>query len=505
MRDHQPITLKEFKGLWDRGEIEEVPLDHFSDGENYKFVATGDIATRDGLGLHQTVASPLGNVVRIYNYILSTGNTLLVLTYDGVDGKIYHVTNSTTVFGPILTKAGMVDFAFTPYAGRAYISPIVYATQGDLNIEKGMSGEFLYVYKGDGTAARKAAGATPAGTLTVANGAAGNTDAGLHLFAVVGETDTGFLSAPVAFKDFTTSAASSVSFSTVPTFSGAQWTKRHIVATKIITGYNGNTTGYTYYFIPNATINDNVGTTLNNISFFDADLLEDASHLLDNYAEIPAGAVLGAYHERLILACTNTDINLCILSAPGEPEAINQITGLLTVKPDGNAITNTFELRDTLFLYKRNRTIAYNDNDDEPSTWKPTTVDEGLGCPIHGIATVLDSGGSNVDYLIVASFQGILLFTGTYVKPELSWKIANFWAGQSRANFRYIQLVNDSINQKLYCALPDRRLLVGDYKNGLDPKEIRWVIWRFDTKVNTVALVNIDTLILGAESRLVWP
>jgi len=505
MRDHEPITLKEFNGLWDKGEIEEVPNDHFSDCENIRFVGVSAFATRFGIDKHQNVAVPLGNIVRIYNYVTSAGSTLLVLTYDGADGKIYHVVDSTTVHGPLLTIAGMEDFGFVPYAGRAYITPFKSFVIGDLTIEKGMQNQFLYVYLGDGTAARKAAGPIPAGTLTVANGAAGFTDAGIHLFAVVGETDTGFLSQPIAFKDFTTAAAFSVSFSTVPTFTGAQWTKRHIVATKVIPIYNGNTTGYTYYFIPNATINDNATTTLSNISFFDQDLLEDASHLLDNYTEIPAGVGLTIYHNRLVLYTTYADMQLCLVSAQGEPEAINQINGLLNVPLDGNPLTNAQEMRDILYTFKRNRTVSYVDNDDVPSSWEPTTVDQAIGSPVHGIATVIDSGSSSVDFLIVGSHKGIIIFNGTYQLPELGWKISNFWLNQNENLFRYIQILNDPIKQLLFCTLPDRRLLIGDYNKGLTPAAIRWAPWRWDVKVNTIALVNINELIIGAESRLVWP
>ena len=503
MRDHEPITLKEFNGLWDRGEVDEVPLDHFQDCENIRFVGDGAVATRYGIDKHQNVAVPLGNVVRTYNYIISSGSTLIVLTYDGTDGKIYHVVDSTTVHGPLLTIAGMEDFGFAQYAGRAYITPFKTFTQGALNIEKGLQSQFLYVYLGDGTAARKAAGATPAGTLTVGDGAAGFTDAGFHLFGVVGETDTGFLSSPVAFASHTTSAALSVSFSTVPTFSGAQWTKRHIVATKIIVDYNGNTTGYTYYFIPGATINDNVATTLANQSFFDADLLEDASHLLDNFSEIPAGVGIGFYHNRLCLYTTFNDISIVLVSAPGEPEAISQIDGLIVVPLDGNPITNLQEMRDVMYVFKRVRTVSYSDNDDVPSSWQMTSIDSALGTSVHGIATVIDSGSSSVDFLIVASYKGIILFNGTYVLPELSWKIINFWQSQDRDFYRRIQMLNDPIGQILYCCLPDRRLLIGDYAKGMNPKNIRWTPLRFDVKINTIALVNIDELIFGAEGRLV--
>ena len=504
MRDHKPTVIDQFNGLWLKGDPENTPIDHFSDGENFQFIgrSTG-FKTRDGIDLHQNVAVPLGNIVRIYNYITQSKNTLLVLTWDGATGKLYHVVDSTTVFGPILQLAGMSDFGFVPFAGRAYITPFTTYVIGGLNIEKGLNGEFLYVYLGAGAAARKAAGAQTSGTLTVVDGAAGNMDAGLHLFAVVGETNTGYLSPPVAFKSFTTTDGLTVSFSDIPTFVGAQWTKRHIVATIKINNYNGNTTGYTYFFIPEATIPNNVATTLSDIGFFDSELLDDASHLLDNYSEIPAGVGLTIYHERLILYTTYNDISLILVSEKGEPEAINQISGLLIVPLDGNPITNAQELRDVLFVTKRNRIVSYVDNDDVPSSWPMTVVDQAIGCPVHGIATVIDSGGTTIDYLILASYAGIIVFNGRVALPELSYKIDDFWLSLDRNNFRFIQVLVDPIKKLLYCTLPDRTLLVGDYKNGMDAKNIRWTIWRYDVTINTIALVNINDLIIGAESRLV--
>lgn len=503
MQGHEPQLIDKFNGLWQRGDIEEVPIDHFTDCNNLRFIGSGAIGSRYGVDRYQDVVSPLGNVVRIYNFVIPTGSTLLVLTYDGTDGKIYHVLDSTTVAGPILTIAGMTDFGFVPYAGRAYITPFASFSQGDLTIEKGMQNQFLYVYLGDGTAARKAAGTPPAGTLTVANGAAGHTDAGTHLFAVVGETDTGYLSKPVAFKSFVTSKTLSVSFSTIPTFTGSQWVKRHIVATKVIKNFNGDNVGYTYYFIPGATINNNVSTTLTNQSFYDADLLEDASHLLDNYSEIPAGVGLCIYHNRLCLYTTYTDISLILVSALGEPEAISQVDGLIIVPPDGNPITNAQEMRDILYVTKRAKTNSYVDNGEEPASWPLTVVDSALGCPVHGIATVIDSGSSSIDYLIIASYQGIMIFNGKYAQPELSWKIKDFWQNLDRDNFRYITILNDPIGQILYCTLPDFTMLIGEYSNGMDPKNIRWMPWSFDFKINAIALVNINDFVLASDGTRV--
>lgn len=499
LRDHEPIVLDEFNGLWNRGDDDDIPMDHFSDCDNIQFRGDKSFSTRDGIGISQNVAVPLSNVKRVYNYPTPTGNNLIVLVMDDTEGQIFHVVNPTTVYGPILSIEGMMDFAFVPYAGRAYISPFATFPMGALNVEKGLEDEKLYVYMGDGTAARPAGIVAPSGTLTFANGAAGNTDPGFHLFGVVYETDTGALSAPGAIAGFTTTNNLAVDFLTVPISPDSNVVKRHIVATKVITGYSGNTTGYQFFFIPTGTIDDNISTSLVNISFFDADLLADASYLLDNYATIPAGAVLTLYHNRLILATTFDDISLMLVSAVGEPEAINQIDGLIVAPLDGNPITNVQELRDIMYVFKRSKTVSYTDNGDVPSSWPLVTVDNALGTSVHGIATVLDSGSSSVDSLIICTYQGISLFNGRYIEPELSWKIDNYWRQLERNAFRRIQIVNAPIQKTIFVILPNRKLLIGNYANGFNLKKIRWSPWSFIMGVNTIAIWNIDEIILGAD------
>lgn len=397
--------------------------------------------------------------------------------------------NTTTVFQDNVADASLTNPA--PAENTA--------VNGDVAVEKGLQNEFLYVYAGDGTAARKAAGAPLSGSMTIANGAAGFTDPGLHIFGFVSETISGFLTAPAALQTFTTGALLSVSFGSIPTSGDPNVVARHLVASKVISTYNGNLEGYDLFFVPNATIPNNTDTFLNDVSFFDQDLLDDASHLFDNYEEIPAGAVVSLYHERLVVATTFDDINLALVSAVGEPEAISQITGLLSVQPDGNPITNFQELRDVGYLFKRVRTIAYNDNDDEPSTWLPVIVDNALGTFVHGIATVLDSGSASVDYLLVCTFQGISKFNGRYEEPELSWKWENAWRDLDRDEFGKLQIVLAPIQKWILCCLPDRSLLVGNFTNGMTAKEIAWETWTFLPGINTVGIVNIDEIIIGAD------
>lgn len=500
LRDHDSVVIDEFNGLWSRGDADDTPLDHFQDCENIRFLPDSGFTTRDGIGISQSVATPLENIKRIYNYPMPTGNTLIVLTYnDGADeGNIYHVFDSTTVHGPLLTITDMTDFAFIPYNGRAFISPFTTFVVQDLNVEKGLENEFLYVYNGDGTAARKASGSPLTGNMTIANGTAGSMDGGFRVFAWVAETNSGALLEPGANESFTTSPNVSVSFGSVPT-GGATVSKRHLVSTKVITNFNGDLNGYQFFFVPNAIINDNVTTSLNNVSFYDQDLIDDASHLIDNYAEIPAGAVLSMYHDRLVLAATFDDISLALVSFPGEPEAISEIDGLLVVPPDGNPITNAQELRDILYLTKRSRTVGFADNGDVPSSWELILVDNALGTCVHGIATVLDSGSSTIDTLIICTYQGVSLFNGRYITPELTWKIEQYWKDLDRDDFRLIQIVNAPIQKELYIVLPTRKVLVGNYAHGMDPMKIRWAPWSFIQGVNTVAIHNIDEIILGSD------
>ena len=503
VRDHAPLPMGPFKGLWVRGD-NEVPLDHWADGDN--LLRKGkDWETRPGIAISQTVVAPLKNIKRGYNFPRLTSNDELILVENSSgQGEIYHIVNdgTGTVFGPILTKTGMTDFAFVPYAGRAYISPFSTFVTGEIKIEKGLQNEFLYVYKGDGTAARKAAGIGPDNTpLTIANGAAGHTDAGFHLFGTVFEYDSGYLSPIKQITGFNTVAGNSVSFSGIDSTGDTTVVRVHIVATIVIPSYSGNNEGYEFFFVPNATVNNGI-LVLNNISFYDQDLFDSAWHLLDNYTSIPAGCGLSIYHDRLILNSTFDDVNLCLVSAEGEPEAISQVDGLLTISPESTPLTCTQELRDVLYVGRRTKVIGFNDNGDVPSSWVPFIVDSGRGWPVHGIGAVLDSGGTTVDYLIVGNYAGVMFFNGKFTVPELSYKVSALWGEQNRNNYRLIQIavLTTQTQNKIYIVLPDGRILVGDFAEGLDHKNICWDTLSFYVTVNCILIVNVDTIIVGMDN-----
>lgn len=494
MRDHSAIKLEEFNGYYNRGDTETVPNNYFVESINNQYSETS-FRTRFGIDLHQAIGVALDNVLRIHPYTMQTQQSLLVMT---TGGNIHHVVSPAVVHLNILQIATMTDFNAESIAGRAYITPFFTDSNG---YEKGLQNEFLYVYKGDGTAARKAAGQPPtSGTPLVATASGvGFSDLGFKVFAVVYETDTGYLTSlgPATFGT-ATSISNTIGFdiSNIPISPDIFVIKKHIVATKTILNYNEDQNGYQFFFVPNGDMSN--ATTTKHVDFFDIDLLDDASHLIDNFSEIPAGVGLNTFHGRLVLTTTFTDISVAYVSTGGEPEAINQVDGVLIVPLDGLPLTNCQEYRDVLYLFKKTRTVGYADNDDVPATWKSFIVDESMGCPVHGISTVLDSGGVDVDFLLVANFSGVNLFNGGYNKPELSYNIENYWLGLDRTLFRKIEMVNDSISKVFYIVLPDNTLLIGNYKNGTNPDNIRWSKWTFAVPITTLELINTTTTLFGA-------
>ena len=490
MRDHQPITIEEFNGLWRRGDADSTPPDHFSDVNNVAYIQSG-FKWRDGV--EHFVSIP--NVKRQYTYAKQTGQSQLVL--DG-DGSIWD-TDYWPAGPAILTVASMTDFGFVAFDGRAYITPC------DGNT--GLQNEFIYVYLGDGNPAREAAGLKPTdadGMLAAANsGSAGNVEAGIHIFAAVYETNTGFLTAigPDTLPALTAPGGQSVDLSNIPVSGQSYVVKVHIVATKAInpTFYNGNTRGYQFFFVPGAVVNN--GTTTLTVSFFDDELLEDASYLLDMFEEIPAGAGLGLYNNRMISWAEFANSSIIRVSVAGEPEAFNQVDGLVIFPLDGQPVTQVQDYRNVMYGFKKTKTNGWSDNGDVPSSWPMTVLDQGIGTFLHGIGKVLDSEGVNIDYLLVASLGGIFLFNGSYTKPEFTFKIKDLWVDALELTaLSKIQMLSNPTEQILYCVLQDGSVLTGDYSNGLDYKSVRWSIWTFNVFITTVSMININETIFGAQS-----
>jgi hypothetical protein len=508
MRNHDPILIEEINGFWSRGEIDTCPPDHFTEFINHKTIESGS-QTRDGVRIVKASTSPL----RIWPYPdAGVGDGYLELR---ADNKIYHVYGgisfgvpSFTVFQVSNAITGMTDFAFTSINGRAYISPSTSTNLG------GLPGEFIYVYDGGGVnQMRKAAGTGPTvaeGAMAAANSATtGNVEAGIHVFGVVYETNSGFLTQigpDRAYPTVTATGTKKVDLSAIPIFGGGGGTlitKRHIVASKLIdpTTYNGDPSSYQLFFVPGGTIANNTATTLT-VNFFDSELIDDASHLLDLLSSLKSVSGLGTYHNRMLawdiadsFGDANDGINICMVSYPGEPEAMDSINGFIEVPRVGTGITYCQEYRDILYVAQFNRIAAFNDNGDVPTSWPSAAIDQGLGCGKYGVVQVGIYGGINVENFIVLNDQGIYTFTGNLTTPELSYKIKDYWQSIAIADIILgkVQGYNDSVHQQLIIVLPNQAtVLVGDYSNGLTAEKIKWQKWTFSNTPGSIMLFDKD-------------
>jgi len=490
MRDHQPIAFEQFNGFWDRGQDDSVPKDHFIEGLNVRYFESG-YESRDGISPFIPRMNGTRAVVRMYTFNVASDG---IITLDNA-GNFYHVIPATNTSTLILSLPGVTDFTMAITNGRAYINPIGIAT-------------FLYVYNGNGTTAHKAGGNPPTnadGALAAANSGSGNVEAGIHIFGVVYETSSGFLTqiGPDFLPTVNAPGNNAVLLTSIPISPDPNVIARHIVASKFIVPaqYNGNTRGYELFFVPGGKISDNTTTSLS-VNFFDSQLLASAAGLLDIASSVANGTGLCLYHNRLVLTGTPT-INAARVSNPGEFEAFSNLDGFVQVQNDGLGLLNGQEYRDVLYLFKINETVAFTDNGNVPSSWPMSVIDEGLGAGIHGVCYIDTRQGMSSEYLLLENYTGIFMFNGTFIRSELSFKIRDYWLTVDQIDIaQNIEFYNDVYRQSIILNIPGLSLLlVGDYANGMTPEAMRWTKWTYSIIPRTITLFDkSNKLLIGSQN-----
>lgn len=486
MENQDKFKIENFGGHYDRGAEDSVPIDHFIDTLNVKYV-DDEAWTRDG----STLVVDKANIVRVAIY-RRTGEAARYILLDN-SGKLYDSSNLIT---PILDIATMTDFSCVNFYNRLYISPH--------NGNKGLAGYNVYVYDGTGTA-REAGGSSPTGTLNAALGTTGVVETGTHLFAVAFETESGHITAPgpPIFAAVAADGAHKIDLSGIPT-GGSTVVKRYLLATKAIETYNYDQDGYELFFIPNGEIGNNVDTT-KTVDFFDAALVDSANYLKENLSTIPAGVGIGAFRSRMIIWGENTYESYIRISNAGEPESFSGTEGFIAVDvTEAGGIKTCYEFRDCLYICKSLRTYQTQDNNENPATWQVTTIDKGVGTEIYGAAMILDAKGSNTDAALIAARSGLFLFTGIYEKPELSWKIEALWKRINQNEFHQVQVCLDPIGKNIFVLVPldaattPSHIFYANYSLGLTPDKIRWAIWTLAPTPKSIILsVNYTTSVVN--------
>lgn len=479
-RDQETYTVDNFRGLYNRKVTREnTPPGYLSQCDDVIF-ADKSVGTRPGAQIVNTLT---GEFIRQRGYRLSTAPTAQNYITLDTAGNFY----AEPGFGsPILTIPGCIDFSILCLFDRVYISPH--------NRIGGMAGEFLYVWEPQlfpaVTTARLAGGTPPTSPVTaVTSATAGNIQAGIHLFAVVCETASGFItrydtSFPGGFPTYTAPGNFSVDL-TVP-FGDPGTVSRHILATKRIPSFDGNAENYEFFFI--AEIVDNVTPTIT-IDFIDSQLVDSADYLLDQLENIPAFIQLSTYQGCMVGVGENDNRSIARVSKPGEPESFQETDGFVIVNPgEAGGLKNLTEYRGVLYLYKSFKTYSTINNGDAPNAWPVSEVDSSLGTECDGIAKIFDDPSSvTSDNIVIATRGGAFAFDGSYASRPLSWVIEDTWSGQDFNVFAETQVAIDSVNKLVYFFLPgiDNQgypprsdVYICDYSDGLTWDTVRWTHWQ---------------------------
>jgi hypothetical protein len=483
--DFAPGSIAQFRGRMARGSVDGVPRDFAIDERNNEFIELG-VKTRSGFASFlQTTGNWNGKVLRGYEYKKRNEASRRLVLDD--TGKIWDTSTAMTT--PILSIATMTDFSALTLYDRVYITPH--------DGERGLSNEKVYVYDGTGVA-RIAAGAGPSGyTLGAATGSTGIVDAGVHLFSVAFETASGHITkfglAGAEVATYTAPGNKKVNLSGIPT-GGSFVVARHIIVTKVIKDYNGNPVDKTWYFLPDGKISDNVTTVLNDINFYDTDLIDSASRLMDQLAEIPAGSCIGTLGTRMVVGGERVNDATLRVSFPGEPESMSDITGIINIDPGdaGGGVRNFVEYRSNLYVQKDFRFYVTSDNESDPSTWKAPQIDASQGTSTHGTAGVLDSKGQSLESFLICTRTGLYRFTGSFGdQRELSYVIEDLWKRINPVYFYKLQISIDPIVKRLYVSVPldtatsPSHIFMGDFSEGLTADKIKWSIWTLPNAPST--------------------
>lgn len=482
--DHEPLTVGD-RGLWNRGGLDSIPPEYLSECTNCEFNASS-IQSRHGFT--ELVTVPV--VKRQFIWKVS-GQASRIIYLDG-SGNIYDTNYPAS---PILSIPEMTDFSMATMFNRLYLTPH--------NGNKGLPGQFVYVYFGDGVYAIKAAGAGPtSGTLVATEkNETGKVEKGFHLLAVCFLTPSGFITAPgpPVFASITASGGKKIELSGVP-IGPAGTLARMIIATRVIVDYNGNQDEWQYFFVPEGRLDDNTTEAID-LDFYDADLVSDATYTLYNLTEIPAGLGIGVYGSRMAVWASDHDESMVRVSSIGTPEAFNNIDGFMLVDPSENGpVRSCVEFRGAFYIRKSLRQYVTSDNLANAGNWNVQKLDVGDGSEAFCTANVLALPGQSLDKIITAMRTGLVIYDGSNLLPELSFVIRDLWRRINYAYFKSIQVYNDTIAQALYIIAPidsavePSHLLYCDYSEGLAPDKVKWSIWEFPFKPTTICLDHNSNL-----------
>lgn len=496
----EPKVIQGFKGLWSRGSLLNVPEDHFSVCQNCIFPGQNLVGIREPLKVLDSVTVGSGEHVisaAPYAIIPVGGGTqytdFLYLTDAGnlIDGR------TNTILGNFTGGfANPDDMSCINLFGRIFIS---LKARGIAWENANTNDSSIHYY--DGTNFANIAGPGPSTDLTLAQTSVGIVTAGVHFVAVSYIYKYGYISPPDPVPaNINSDGIHAIDISAIPISSNPLVVGRQL----LITAANGSE----YFLMPGGTINNNTTTTFT-YNEDDTALIESADFLFNVLTSVPNGSALKFYHGRLAVIGPHGVENNVLFSNQLQPEDFDVVNGIVQLPLDFQAMdpNTAVIINDTFYILKPNGTYAVQDNGGNPATWNVTSIDAGLGGWDTGVTSF---GGNYTDILdncLVASPRGLIMFTGSYQDTPLSFKIDATWKSINPKNFYLIQVAHDIWQKRVYIAFPsfgsnvNDTVAMMDYQEGLNPKDVKWSMWRFSGHAKVTRMYQGVYLITGSGAQ----
>jgi hypothetical protein len=339
-------------------------------------------------------------------------------------------------------------------------------------------------------------------TLNATDFGAGDTTAGLHKFAYIVETRSGFVGqpSPTPGNVFTPNSFTVTGGTRTVQLSVTNNIPVDAAFVQFIMTRSDNPNKW--YFIPGATVavpGGAVGWTVAvNVSISDSDLAATAQEATDNFLLLARQSGGGGspispnfllpYGRRLVY-CSDTKLYISDVNA-----FQNLAEDRNTVQSPGQRhITTAFTLRGVLYFLGDRWTSSIADNGDFPRTWEPPQEVAAIGTSAPYGVECRSAG----DYAWVASESGLYLFNGQYTSLPISYRNTDIWNRINWAAAPFIQVKDDYVNHKVYVLAPldsntePSHLLVWDYTNGLEVDTVDFSLWYIGSRtLSSIAMVK---------------
>jgi hypothetical protein len=242
---------------------------------------------------------------------------------------------------------------------------------------------------------------------------------------------------------------------------------------------------------------------LNDINFFDDDLIDSADFLFDSRSTLPCGLGLTIYNNKMCLWGVPGYEHYVFFSKALYVEIFDSTGGLLYLDPSDaiSSIKNVVDHETSLLIQTQDRTYITVDNGNDPDSWRCDPLDKAIGAEVFSVSKILDSRGTSVKRFFQGDKSGIYCYEGGgFQDPAFTLNIIDLWNRINKREFNKVQIVDDPENKFLYAAIPldnsteCSHILQADYNNSFNrygmlvASQVRWSIWAMPWLVSCIVL-----------------